>query len=74
VARQAKRDVDVGLHGTQDVANAPLASSCNGPRPSATDQDRARSERHHLDDVEAAAHAAVGEHFDAVPDRIRDVG
>ena len=36
------------------------------------DQDRSRSQRHHLHDVEARANTAVGEHRDLVADRIRD--
>src|SRR3954447_21968874 len=66
LAGETERGVEVGLHHLQDMAHAGLAACGHRPRPRAPDEHGARSERDHLEHVDAGADAAVREHLDVV--------
>src|SRR5438046_2446341 len=60
LACETECGVDVSLHDLEDVSHAGFATSRDCPRPRASDEDRPRAHRDHLDHVQPGTHAPVG--------------
>ena len=71
-AEAEQRLVDAGAEDLEHVGDAGLAVGRQPPEVGAADHHRAGPERQRLDDVAAAADAAVEQHLDLVADRVDD--